>query len=113
MHNGVLEGECCRVIALLGFRTVLFAFSDRFCLLPRHIARNCDKLLDCSDGWMLVGFTGFQRIEDNIRSHTFSQVEGLSKTSSATSVVQPERITSNIAIEHRQVRYGEIPRCRF
>jgi len=37
MHNGVLEGECCRVIALLGFRTVLFAFSDRFCLLPWHM----------------------------------------------------------------------------
>ena len=63
VYYGVLERECRSVVAPLGFGTVLFAFTNRLCLFPRQIANSGNKLLDICDRGMLVGFTGFQRIE--------------------------------------------------
>ncbi len=63
MHNGVLEYERRSEIALLGLGPIFVALSNRFRLLPRQIANSGNKLLDICDRGMLVGFTGFQRIE--------------------------------------------------
>ena len=69
VYYGVLEGKCRSVVAPLGFGTVVFAFSNRLCLLPQQITSSPKKSLDLGDGWMLVGFTSFHRIEDNAREH--------------------------------------------
>ncbi len=64
VYYGVFEGKCRSVVALLGFGTVVFAFSNRLCLFPRQITGSPKKLLDICDRWSLIGFNSFQRIEE-------------------------------------------------
>ncbi len=40
VYYGVCESKCRNVVALLGFGTVVFTFSNRLCLLPRQIIGN-------------------------------------------------------------------------